>query len=72
MRLIDFSELWKQKFAYTSTFDEVAYELGIESPKSKMDGSEVHSYFWGGKVEDIKDYCEADVNCLMDIYKKIL
>lgn len=66
-RIIDISESWKQKFAWSPTFDEVCYELGVKSPKDAMNGSEVHKYYWEGKYEDIKTYCEKDVSSSIDV-----
>lgn len=71
MRIVDMAELWKQKFAYSNTFDEVAYELGIPSPKESMSGHDVHQFFWDGRLEEIKKYCESDVNCLIDCSEKL-
>lgn len=62
VRMVDIADDWKVRFAYTSTFDEVCYELGVESPKDAMNGSEVHTYYWSGRLEEVKTYCEKDVN----------
>lgn len=74
LRITDLSEDWKGKFAWSFSFDELCYELGVKSPKDKMDGSSVHRYFWSGRVEEIKEYCEKDVSSSIDaslrIYKK--
>ncbi len=73
MRITDMSDDWKQKFAWAFSFDEVVYELGLESPKALMDGSKVHQYYWNGRIEDIKTYCEKDISssidCSLKIYK---
>lgn len=68
-RIVDIADDWKQKFAWAFSFDEVTYELGIPSPKDNMDGSEVHKYYWEGKLDDIKTYCEKDVNSTLDVGK---
>ena len=67
MRMVDISDDWKSKFAWAFSFDEVAYELGIESPKDAMDGSQVHRYYWEGRLEEIKTYCEKDVNASIQV-----
>lgn len=67
LRVSDISEDWKFKFAWSPTFDEVCYELGVKSPKDAMNGSEVHKYYWEGKYEDIKTYCEKDVSSSIDV-----
>lgn len=71
MRVVDMSDDWKGKFAWSNNFDELAYELGIESPKDNMNGSEVHKAYWNGEVEKIKEYCEKDVSVCIDISKII-
>lgn len=71
MRVVDMSDDWKGKFAWSNSFDELAYELGIESPKDNMNGSEVHKAYWNGEVDKIKEYCEKDVSVCIDISKII-
>jgi len=70
-RFVDMSDDFKGKFAWAFSFDEMLYELGIESPKDNMDGSEVHSKYHDGKIEDIKIYCEKDVNSSIEASKII-
>lgn len=69
MRIVDMADDWKQKFAYAFSFDEMCYELGVASPKSKMDGSLVHEYFHSGRIEEIREYCEMDVSSSIDAGK---
>ena len=71
MRIVDMADDWKQKFAYAFSFDEMCYELGVPSPKSKMDGSLVHEYYHSGRIEEIKEYCEMDVSSSIDAGKII-
>ena len=61
MRITDMSDDWRGRFAWVFSFDELAYELGIESPKDIMNGSEVHKTYWNGEIEKIREYCEKDV-----------
>ena len=70
-RIVDIADDWKGKFAWAFSFDEVAYELGIKSPKENMNGSEVHEYYHKGKLEDIKRYCEMDINASIEVSKKL-
>jgi predicted PolB exonuclease-like 3'-5' exonuclease len=70
-RIVDIADDWKQKFAWAFSFDEVAYELGINSPKENMNGSEVHRYYHAGRLEDIKRYCEMDVDVSIEVSKKL-
>ena len=71
MRIVDMFEDWKGKFAWSISFDEMCYELGIHSPKTEMNGSQVHEYYWSGKLEEIKTYCERDVLACIEASKKI-
>ena len=71
VRVVDMADDWKQKFAWAFSFDELCYELGVVSPKDIINGSDVHKYYWSGRVEDIKTYCEKDVNSSIEVSKKI-
>jgi predicted PolB exonuclease-like 3'-5' exonuclease len=71
VRIVDIADDWKCKFAWAFSFDEVAYELGINSPKENMNGSEVHKYYWMGRLSDIKRYCEMDVDVCIEVSKKL-
>ena len=71
LRVVDMSDDWKGKFAWAFSFDEMCHELGVASPKDIINGSDVHKYYWSGKVEDIKTYCEKDVNSSIEVSKKL-
>ena len=71
LRVVDMSDDWKSRFAWAFSFDELAYELGINSPKDIINGSDVHKYYWSGKVEDIKTYCEKDIEACIEVSKKL-
>lgn len=70
-RIVDMADDWKQKFAYSYSFDEMVYELGVNSPKDNMNGSQVHEYFWSGRIDEIKEYCEKDVMACIEVSKII-
>jgi len=71
MRITDMSDDWKGKFAWAFSFDEMCYELDVVSPKDIINGSDVHKYYWSGKIEQIKTYCEKDVNSSIEVSKKL-
>ena len=71
LRVVDMSDDWKGRFAWAFSFEELCYELGVASPKDIINGSDVHKYYWSGKVEDIKTYCEKDVNSSIEVSKKL-
>lgn len=54
------------------SLDLLACSLGIESPKSEMDGSLVGVTFWKEKnYKKIETYCEADVRTVMSVMEKV-
>ena len=68
VNILDIADVWKGLSFEMNTFDEVAYSLNVQSPKSEMNGSMVHDYFWNEKrIDDIAKYCENDVTALIDI-----
>ena len=71
VRVVDMSDDWKGRFAWAFSFDELAYELGINSPKDIINGSDVHKYYWKGKIEEIKTYCEKDIEACIEVSKKL-
>lgn len=71
MRITDMSDDWKSKFAWAFSFDEMCYELGVESPKDNMNGSEVHIAYWEGRVNDVRTYCEKDVRSSIKVSELI-
>jgi predicted PolB exonuclease-like 3'-5' exonuclease len=71
LRVVDMSDDWKGKFAWAFSFDEMCYELDVVSPKDIINGSDVHKYYWSGKIDQIKTYCEKDVNSSIEVSKKL-
>jgi predicted PolB exonuclease-like 3'-5' exonuclease len=71
LRVVDMSDDWKGKFAWAFSFDEMCYELSVASPKDIISGSDVHKYYWSGKIEHIKTYCEKDVHSSIEVSKKL-
>lgn len=69
---IDLKEQWKGNSFYPDSLLAVAVALGLPSPKSKMDGSEVGDYYYAGKIAQIVEYCENDVRTTANIYRKLV
>ena len=68
----DIMEVWKGGGRQNSSLLEVSYELGVENPKRKMSGDQVHDYFWNKKdISSIIEYCEGDVSSTIQICKKL-
>jgi predicted PolB exonuclease-like 3'-5' exonuclease len=59
------------QFNYRIRLELLAHLLGVESPKGAMDGSEVGQYWRDGRIKEIAEYCERDVVCLREVYKKL-
>lgn len=71
LAIYDILENIKLKSTYYLNLDEVCYELGVVSPKDKIDGSMVHETYWNGGLDDVVHYCEKDINSTMLICEKI-
>lgn len=73
---LDIFDVWKsfgKIQRINPSMDEVAYDLGIESSKANMNGSQVFDYYWVRKDYDsIMHYCELDVKVLIEIAKKMM
>lgn len=70
VRVVDLSILWKGNSFYQDSMAAVAMALGIPSPKTEMDGSEVSNAFYDGKIEQINKYCVNDVLTTANIFRK--
>lgn len=70
MALLDTSVIWKASSykSYTSLV-QIAYALGLPTPKDEMAGHEVPEAFYQGRVLDICTYCEKDVVTLANIFR---
>jgi len=74
VKAIDTKEIW-QYGAYTSigSLDLVCSTMGIETPKSgEVTGDKVHHAYWvEQKLPQISEYCEKDVDVLIQFIKKL-
>jgi len=60
---------WGQTF---SSLDLISHVLGVPTSKDNLDGSKVHDFYWVKKeIEEIKKYCESDVFCTMNCFKRL-
>lgn len=71
--IFDIMQEWsKWAFRGGVALDTLARALGIASPKEGgLDGSKVHEYYRKGKVEEIYEYCNRDVEVTREIYKRL-
>lgn len=53
------------------SLDNICEFLGIATPKDKMDGSQVYDYYKEGKIQEISNYCNKDVEACRAVYDKL-
>ena len=74
VKAIDTKEIW-QYGAYTAigSLDLVCSTMGIPTPKDgEVTGDKVHHAYWvEQKLPQISEYCEKDVNVLIEFIKKL-
>ena len=74
IKAIDTKEIW-QYGAYTSigSLDLMCTCMEIPSPKEgEITGDKVHHAYWvDNKLKEISEYCERDVEVLIDVIKKL-
>jgi len=74
IKALDTKELWNfGSYKGLSALHLVCSVLGLDTPKDgKVDGSNIHkSYYTDNNLSEIKEYCEKDVNALMDIISHV-
>ena len=74
VKAIDTKEIW-QYGAYSSigSLDLVCSTMGIPTPKDgEVTGDKVHHAYWvDQKLKEISEYCEKDVDVLIEFIKKL-
>jgi 3'-5' exonuclease len=51
--------------------EHIALALGIPTPKDGIDGSQVYDFYKAGKANEICEYCQRDVDCTRQVYKRM-
>ena len=69
--LLDTQDVWKFGGYNTAKLGLISELLGIPSPKDAMSGPEVNEYYWDGKLDEIKTYCEKDIKATANVVLKI-
>jgi DNA polymerase elongation subunit (family B) len=75
MKVIDTKEIWQYgQFGAISSLELMCISLGVESSKNmEVTGNKVHNTFWNeNKYGEIQEYCEKDVEVLINVVKKII
>jgi predicted PolB exonuclease-like 3'-5' exonuclease len=65
--ILDTYEIWKFGARSSGSLDLVCMSLGVPSPKTDMKASQTSEFYWAGKLEKIKTYCEGDVKATMNV-----
>lgn len=73
IKAIDTMEIWKQGTNTLSSLDLICSSLNIPTSKDgEVVGNKVHENFYQkSNYEEIKDYCEKDVDVVIEIIKKL-
>jgi len=53
------------------SLDLLSRALGIPSPKEGLDGSKVYPYYCAGKLPEICEYCQRDVETVRQVYRRM-
>jgi uncharacterized protein YprB with RNaseH-like and TPR domain len=69
--LLDTQDVWKFGGWNSAKLGLISELLGIPSPKDAMSGPEVNEYYWDGRLEEIKTYCEKDIQATANIILKM-
>lgn len=71
---LDTMQLWKfGDFKSFTSLDLLAAILDIPTPKDDISGADVSHVFWeNDDLERIKNYCQKDVVCLVNVLRKYL
>lgn len=73
IKAVDTMEIWKSGVNTLCSLDLICSSLGIPSPKNgEVTGNQVHDNFYSvNNYEGIKEYCEKDVDTVIEIIKKL-
>lgn len=70
-QVYDVMEEWGMWGRDYISLDELCKSLGVESPKSDLDGSKVYDYYLAGRQQEIYDYCLKDVRATRELYRRM-
>lgn len=73
MKVIDTKDVWQYgAFGSIGSLELLCVNLGIETPKGgDVSGQNVHDEYYKGNIQEIVEYCEKDVEVLINIVKKL-
>ena len=73
LKVVDTKDIWAFGSRGIGSLDLICMALEVESPKNgDVKGDSVNTNYWSGNHDEIKEYCERDVQALVDIIFKII
>ena len=72
VNIVDLMLYLKGTYFHNQSLAEACYLAGIPSPKNdEITGAEVSEYYYKGKLDDIRKYCERDVVATVNLFLKM-
>lgn len=69
-KVLDTMQIWKNIGWQNTSLSELAYCMGIPTPKDDINGSEINRVYWEEKdINRIAKYCEKDVLTVLNILR---
>lgn len=69
-KVIDTMQIWKNIGWQNTSLAELAYCMGVPTPKDDINGSEINRVYWEEKdINRIAKYCEKDVLTVLNILR---
>ena len=70
--IFDTMKEWEKWGAQGASLHKLSLALGLASPKEEgIDGSKVYDYYLAGKLTEIAEYCQRDVEATRKVYKRM-
>jgi 3'-5' exonuclease len=69
--IYDTMQEWSKWGREHASLDALTRVLSIPSPKESLDGSKVYPYYRAGKLAEICEYCQRDVDSVRQVYRRL-
>jgi len=70
-QIVDTMEVWAADYKDRVSLDNIASFLGLPGKPDGIDGSKVYDLYQAGRLKEIADYCQQDVELTRQIYELI-
>jgi hypothetical protein len=70
-QIVDTMDLWAADYKDRVSLDNIASFLGLPGKPDGIDGSKVYDLYQAGRLKEIADYCQQDVELTRQIYELI-